>query len=609
MSSPEERRQIVAQMQADALKERRERRGAFVGDLPEAPLTETKAASWGTENWPDGLTIYPIAHGRGVPAGAYKSGSDMGMAANSAIYACVNTVATYFKEPSVKVFRDEETEAGGMVRREPEEHSIKSLLRAPNRVGPSKSYPVAFSWSDLAWINQWNKHVDGNSYWLKIRSGRAIYGNVVALWPIPPYMIEPVGPNDKAKKYGDDTIIDPLGDKRFIDHYLYDPWPGVIRERKIDPRDIIHFRLNTDPTNYRKGIGPVRLLAREVASDELAAEFTNALLKNSAIPGLIVVPEDGWVDEEVAQQIKRRMKAEFGDGNQGGVSVLSAGAKVEQFGFDPSSLSLLNIHKHCEERIAAVMNIPAMVAQLGAGLDQASQFSNFFEAREMMTENTLVPLWKSDGEKLTGQLLGDFSSREDEYLLYDYENDVRALQKDLTDKFGRLQIGVKGGWLTANEARQHIGMPPIDAKEEQVPLTQGEDNRLNLLVEKGLLTLNEVRLSVGMEEMEGGDVLLRDYAPDAGWKAEPNQEPGQNKLPVRPVGEIEQQEPRDPTRGEAVPVEGRQGSNVGEQDMKALAVEIVMQTLTPDEVHILAKKARDAGTTFHEVARRVVDLP
>lgn len=121
----------------------------------------------------------------------------------------------------------------------------------------------------------------------------------------------------------------------------------------------------------------------------------------------------------------------------------------------------------------------------------------------------MLPLWFSDGDTLTGQLLPDFSGRDDERFWFDIE-EVRALQQDTSNLYARLQTAVRGGWLTANEARSKVGLGPIDEKKGQVPLTQGEDNRLNGLTTAGLITLNEARASVGMDPTPGGDVLIKD---------------------------------------------------------------------------------------------------
>lgn len=588
----------IERKQLEALAIRRQRKGQDTSDLGlETKASGTLPAAFTNQTWPDNLDVYPIVSGRGVPAGVFSSSIPAGGWANSAIYAVVNTVAVSAKEAPVDIFRESKEEGGEGELRRVKRHPIRPLLRAPNRNGPEPDAPVAITMRQLTGLNQWNKHVDGNSYWYKARGP---FGNVVALWPIPPYHIEPVGPESGDSRLGNQSLVNPIKYDRFISYYKYDPLPGIIPEMRIDPRDIVHFRLGVDPSNYRKGLGPVKMLAREVATDEEASRFTAALLANSAIPGLIVVPASGYVDPDEAQEIKSRMRSEFGSGKQGGVAVLSAGAEVRQFGHDPDKMSLLNIHKHVEERIAAVMNVPAMVAQLGAGLEQSGQFSNFHEAREMMAENTLLPLWMDDGEVMTGQLLPDFTARQDDHLIYDIDR-VRALQTDVTAKFSRLQVAVKGGWMTANEARAKVGLAPIEVKEQQVPLTQGEDNRFNLMVGLGLVTANEIRESIGLATRPDGDGLLKEEDP-----RQFQSEAGSNASADQALNTVEAADEAE-TLG-ATGDENRRGAAITESNLgdkgaeKSAALELLLKGLTPNEMMQAWGKARERGMTLAELA-------
>jgi hypothetical protein len=132
-----------------------------------------------------------------------------------------------------------------------------------------------------------------------------------------------------------------------------------------------------------------------------------------------------------------------------------------------------------EERISAVIGVPAILAGLGAGLEQAT-YSNVDALIEYFTEKKLVPLWKSDGDKLQVSLKPDFSSNPDIFILHDL-TEVRALQEDMDKRYARLNIGVQGArpWITVNEARSDIGLPPVDGGDElkePVPETL-QDNR------------------------------------------------------------------------------------------------------------------------------------
>jgi phage portal protein BeeE len=133
------------------------------------------------------------------------------------------------------------------------------------------------------------------------------------------------------------------------------------------------------------------------------------------------------------------------------------------------------LHRIPEERIAAVMGVPAIIAGLGAGLER-STYSNFREAREMFTEAKLVPMWRMDGSKLNTSLKPDFTSDEAVYIDYDL-SDVRALQEDMDKRYARLNIGVQGArpWVTINEARSDVGLPPVDGGDDLIePIPEQE---------------------------------------------------------------------------------------------------------------------------------------
>lgn len=621
------RRELIAQRQSTALALRALRRKGGDIDL-DAP--EAKGLTWDTSSWPDSVQLQPIISGRGMPSDSYVERETWGLGYGSAVYACINTIANAFMEPPLEIMRQAKEKGVEGEWAIAHTHSIRPLLRKPNRVGPDVDYPVAYSWRLMGWWEIWCKHIDGNAYFYKQRtSGRG--SNVTAIWPIRPDLIEPVGPhgNDPRRR----GVMNPTQEDTLISYYAYRPYPNMREPIRIDPRDIIHHRLGIDGASPLKGLGPVKSLAREIVSDELASQFTNSLLRNGAIPGLVVIPEEGHIEPEEAAEIKRTMREEFSGKNQGGIAVLDGNSRVEQFGHDPTKMALAAVHQHCETRIAAVLNLPAIVAQLGVAMESASNFSGMHEAREMFTEGCMFPLWRSSGEVLTDQLLPDFSGAQDERLAYD-EDKVSAIQQDITARFGRLQIAVKGGWMTANEARAFVRLPQIDEKSQQVPLTQGEDNRYNQLVDLGLVTMNEVRDSIGLPARADGNVLIRDMIPA-----------GELLTHAGPGSEgLDASSGLTRTR-EVVPIETRRGANIVSPDdpsriketarrieaglpptgkvtnpdgtpvaappkrgpaLRTKAMLILTGASDADEVFDLWQKARGAGMTFAEFAEKAM---
>jgi hypothetical protein len=153
--------------------------------------------------------------------------------------------------------------------------------------------------------------------------------------------------------------------------------------------------------------------------------------------------------------------------------VLSPGATLHALGFSPEQMDLKVLHRVPEERISAVLGVPAIVAGLGAGLDR-STYSNFREAREAFTEQKLLPLWRQLAAEITLQLVPDFT--DDRLVIADFDTgEIRALADDENEKATRLKTLVDAGILTKDEARAELGYDALpnglgEAREPVVPM-------------------------------------------------------------------------------------------------------------------------------------------
>jgi hypothetical protein len=137
---------------------------------------------------------------------------------------------------------------------------------------------------------------------------------------------------------------------------------------------------------------------------------------------------------------------------------------VEKMAFSPSELDIGTLRRIPEERVSAVLGVPAILAGLGAGLERAT-YANARMLREYFTENKLIPLWRMVATELTYQLLQkDYQSNAIVKAQYDFSN-VRSLQSDEEDLYKRLNIGVKGGWISVAEARSQVGLPTTDEQD------------------------------------------------------------------------------------------------------------------------------------------------
>jgi SPP1 gp7 family putative phage head morphogenesis protein len=109
-----------------------------------------------------------------------------------------------------------------------------------------------------------------------------------------------------------------------------------------------------------------------------------------------------------------------------------------------------------EERVTAVLGIPAIVAGLGAGLDR-STYSNMAEAREAAYESFIIPHQRRFAADIKSQLLADFGG-EGQAVQFDTSG-VRVLQEDENARAARWVSLLNGGVVMLSEARNAIGLP------------------------------------------------------------------------------------------------------------------------------------------------------
>jgi HK97 family phage portal protein len=221
-----------------------------------------------------------------------------------------------------------------------------------------------------------------------------------------------------------------------------------------------------DPNNYRLGMAPLKVVLREILGDEEAGQFTTALLKNMGVPGVILSPDepgDPGPSKDQADAIKDQYLEKFGGEKRGEPLVLTGRMKVEVVSFSPTEMDMTALRRLPEERVCAVLGVPPIIANLGAGLDR-STFSNMDEAGEHFAERKLVPTWRTIEKQLTAQLGPDFDIAENQRLRFDMR-DVRALQEELSNLWLRVDRSIRSGWITVAEGKRIVGLEAQKADE------------------------------------------------------------------------------------------------------------------------------------------------
>lgn len=279
--------------------------------------------------------------------------------------------------------------------------------------------------------------VDGNAYLYKVRDR---LNRVVELWWIPHYIIYPTWPYDGTE------FID--GYRIQLDTVQY--W--------VPASEIIHIRDGIDPRNERLGLSAARAAIREVVTVNMESGYTAALLKNSGVPGLAIVPDDPLVrpNKEDAEAIKERFHDNFSGDNAGSTVVLAGKYKIVQVGISPEQLMLDRLPQAAMSRISGACG----VAMMSMGLaDPGKTYANLQEANKT-SWGTIVAVHELVAEALRWQLLPDFGLDPYVYLIeYDYTH-VQELQESLDAVHARSREDWKAGGIRLNEYREQIGMEP-----------------------------------------------------------------------------------------------------------------------------------------------------
>lgn len=352
------------------------------------------------------------------------------LTANAIIMACVQWIGRTFPEAPIRVMQRGKTHDVAIPG-----HPLTGLLARPNDY-----YNGLLLWQ--ATLLSYN--VAGNAYWLKVRNGA---GRVVELWYEPDFTCRPVWPSDGS---------------RFISGYQVrraGQWRDVALE------DVIHFRQGLDPRNPRLGLSPLGSALREVFTDNEAANFSASLLRNMGIPGMVISPATADATIADPQGLKDTIVSKFGGDRRGEPLVMQGPTKVELLSFSPEQMNYEKLRRIPEERISALIGIPAIVAGLGAGLDRAT-YANMKEAREAAYHNNLLPTHRLLAAQLGTDLVPEFGDGAREFVEFDISK-VQALADDVDARYKRVVGAWNAGLLKRGEGRLALdGSFPVDAKDD-----------------------------------------------------------------------------------------------------------------------------------------------
>lgn len=348
---------------------------------------------------------------------------------NSIVFACLAFEATNFCEAEQiaqrKVGREWQTL---------DDHGLVDLLANPN---PFYDGAVLASSTILS------LEVAGNAYWIKERSA---LGKVVRLWYTPHWMLDPRWDTEG---------------REFISYYEYRVNGRQIR---VSCDDVVHLRSQfLNPANVRLGYSPLEPVLREVVTDNEAATFMAALLRNQGFPGVIISPAAGEVElkPDQSREIEAKIDGKFTGDRRGSTAVFNVPIKMETPTVSPEKLVLEKVRGLSEERVCAVLGIPPVVVSMGSGLSKSTAKASYEDSRKNAYQGKIVPLQKQYARQVTKQLMPEFQADSRRYRLYWDWSDVEVLKTGAKEEAETMAIACGGPWELVDEVRARKGLPPI----------------------------------------------------------------------------------------------------------------------------------------------------
>ena len=230
--------------------------------------------------------------------------------------------------------------------------------------------------------------------------------------------------------------------------YYYVQIDGIQRK----PEDLLHFTYNPDKMYLWKGRG-IQVCIRDIAKNlKQATETKNAFMSSKWKPS-VIVKVDGLVDEFSTKEGRQKILEDYIKAQNVGEPWLVPAEQFQVEQVKPLSLKDLAIDSSVEfdkRTIAALLGVPPFL--LGVGTFNRDEWNNFIST-------TIMTLVKSIEQEMTRKLILNPKWYLKFNVLSLMEYDLQTISTVYTAYGDR-------GWVSGNEARDRLGMSPVDGLDE-----------------------------------------------------------------------------------------------------------------------------------------------
>lgn len=320
----------------------------------------------------------------------------------ASVHACVRVISDGLAALDLKLY--EEQDFGKRVARA---HYASAVINEPNAYQTKFDF-LKYQVAQLA--------LRGNAYAFINRDARFI---AVELHPISADYVKPI-----------------LSDGQLFYKVSAPGYPTL-----VPAVDMLHFKgLCVD--NVLEGRSPVQIHAETLGVDLAAIRASADIYKNGTLKFLL--KSEHQIKPEQAQGLKLSLDDVINGASRS--TVLPAGVAMEKLSMSPEEAQFLEERQFSAEEIARIFGVPA--SMIGANKNGVK--SSVEQEYQDFYSRTLMAYAINIEQEMRRKLLTE-ADKINYYFKFNFNSLLRATANDRADFYNK---GIRGGWLSRNEARQ-----------------------------------------------------------------------------------------------------------------------------------------------------------
>lgn len=382
-------------------------------------------------------------------AATYANYAATGYGRNELVYACIRYRAESLPQASLSVF----PRASGEVALD--DHPLRRLIENPNPVSSEFEF-----WE----LSSTLKDIAGTSFHLVVK-GRD--GIPAQLWPVRPDL---VGVLPLARRGGLGPNYTWIYHPDPVNPDIAIPVPDAgSPEARTSPIFMIRVRYPNpnpnDPGSPYFGQPPLRAAARIASLDNAATDFVDNLLRNHAVPSVVIETEQA-ITTELHSRLKTFWQQAFSGRNRGTPAFLQKGMTVKEIGFNLEALEFPDLRDQSETRICSAFMVEPVLVGTKVGLTN-NAYKDYHEARASFWEEAMLSEQRRWRDQYRRHLLPYFAGVGRRPVRLDWDNSaVPALKESQQTVWDRGIRALQAGGITKNDFRAMVGLPRVPNGDE-----------------------------------------------------------------------------------------------------------------------------------------------